>query len=184
MSIDERLDKSIELAERIVPDLEVLREKSGSLEMYYNELHQFADNMIESSNIKQFIQCGRQQCSFCCHDKIMGPLSEIVYISNLVKKKGIKVNKSVIQTEENWNTLTFKEKACPLLDEDGRCSIYENRPLICRAHNISLGEDIEKCKRLNGETTRELVVVSVESLQFADIMRDGSLACLNFHLLK
>lgn len=184
MSTEERLDKSMELAEKIVPDLEVLREKSGSLEVYYNELHQFVDNMIEGANLKEFIQCTRQQCSFCCHDKIMGPYSEIVYTVNMVKKLGVKVNKSVIQTEENWDTLTFKQKACPLLDENGRCSIYEFRPIICRAHNISLGEDIEKCKRENGETTGELVVVPVESLQFADIMRDGSLACLNFHLLK
>jgi hypothetical protein len=84
MSTDERLDKSMELAERIVPNLEVLREKSGSLEVYYNELHQFADNMIESSNIKQFIQCGRQQCSFCLFVEL--PLEELcIHITMLCK---------------------------------------------------------------------------------------------------
>lgn len=180
MDRDEILKQSIELAKEAVKPLQTLRENT-TLQEYYRELHLFVDSKIAKANIEDKIQCNKQECSFCCHDKILGTYSEMVYVKNKAKELGVPINTSVKQREENWKSLSFKDKACPLL-HNGKCTVYEFRPIICRIHNIALGEDINKCKRENEEVTNELIPIEAEILAISDIMLDGEIACLNFML--
>jgi Fe-S-cluster containining protein len=45
-------------------------------------------------------------------------------------------------------------RACPLLDERGRCTVYEVRPAACRIHNVTT--DPARCARLDGAERIEI----------------------------
>ena len=49
---------------------------------------------------------------------------------------------------------------CPFLDENKKCGVYENRPLVCRiygASEIMVCEDCEPESWLNEEETRAII---------------------------
>src|SRR5207249_2417488 len=53
--------------------------------------------------------------------------------------------------EERFDALceALADEACPLLDDEGRCRIYEDRPLVCRLMGLPMksagGRVIENC---------------------------------------
>jgi Fe-S-cluster containining protein len=77
-------------------------------------------------------------CSLCCK-----------YVSLEIDKPKLKVQKDIdeirwfllhenveiyIDNENNWN-IQFNTK-CKKLNKNGLCSIYKNRPKICRQHSV------------------------------------------------
>ncbi len=141
------------------------------------------DDIHKEVDIKSHIQCGRQECSFCCHAKITVSRDEANRIINYVKENNIPVNKTKIQSDENWDSLTFAERACPLLHE-GKCSIYEKRPILCRQHNITRGENVNDCTKDNEDFYMGTITVpSVDALMIADILTSKP-CILNYELQK
>ncbi len=100
----------------------------------YQKLIQKIDqlcNKIESL-YKEHINCGKG-CSKCCiNDLTLFPV-EFDYISDKIKHKKIKANKT--------------KGKCILLDND-QCQIYEYRPLVCRTQGFPLlyGDELSLCE--------------------------------------
>lgn len=176
-------EKQLEYVINIIsPELE-RRRKSLSRKQYYEILYSEIEEIKTDNNISALTQCDKQECSFCCYDKIYGSEDEIENLIDYVQENNIPYNQLFKQTEENYSTLKFGEKVCPLL-KDRKCSVYEHRPIICRTHNVSLGEDVNKCKRENGETTGEYRMLLADAMFFADVSLSGGQKCLNFELNK
>ena len=61
-------------------------------------------------------------CSFCCHLPVMATPSEAAAIGPQVSGAA-------------WErVVSFESGRCALLADDGTCSVYDVRPLKCRAH--------------------------------------------------
>ena len=167
----------------MLKNLAIVKHGSETIENYYNALYTAVDEMQEQSGIAKKTQCVEQECSFCCHDLILGSADEIRNLVRYVKKNNIPINRSSNQHKGNWNKLKFAQKACPLL-HNGKCSVYDNRPLICRKHNIAKGEDISKCNTDTRDIVKEVILVSVDTIVVADIiLGDSKVMALNFELL-
>ena len=81
---------------------------------------------------KQHIHC-RAGCSSCCE---MGdyPLSQLEL--EYLMQGYIKLDNEVkIKVQENIKCMK-RGKSCPFL-VDNKCSIYPNRPIICRVHGLA-----------------------------------------------
>lgn len=169
--------------ERVTQNLTINKHMSKDIAEYYDKLYEKVDEMQEESGMASKTQCVEQECSFCCHDLIMGSADEIRNLARYVKKNNIPINKKHNQYKGNWNKLKFAQKACPLLI-NGKCGAYDKRPLICRKHNIRKGEDISKCNVDNGGVVQEVILVELDTILIADILiNEGKLMCLNFELL-
>jgi Fe-S-cluster containining protein len=64
-------------------------------------------------------------CSSCCVDGLLVLPVEAAAIAHHVRKRGL-----VHRRDTN--------DACVFLDDDGRCGVYEARPLLCRTHGLPL----------------------------------------------
>jgi hypothetical protein len=90
----------------------------------------------------EFVAC-RKGCAYCCHLAIQ--VSQ-VEADNIGEKTGIIPVK--LKNSVSRDPYGFSEKTpCPFLKE-GQCSIYEHRPLICRAH-VNLDIDAYWCEYEN-----------------------------------
>lgn len=79
------------------------------------------------------VEC-RKGCSFCCHLKVTATTLEVIRIAAVL---GADRRSAVLSTAEAIAGLDDRQRLaskvpCPLLIE-GACSIYEVRPLTCRA---------------------------------------------------
>lgn len=148
--------------------------KSSSPKASYLYARQSLDNAIDRTKMFEKATCN-SSCSFCCHDSIFVSHSEAEHIKQVVKSKSVVPNADRIAKQKSGDEIKWIDKACPLLmDEDAagerKCSIYEDRPLICRAHNST--EDPKFCNKeeFPGRTISELKNVLVDGILMASIV--------------
>ena len=151
-----------------------LRNSCKSYDEYYQQLHFLIDDYQIKAGIPELIGCTTRDCSFCCHDKIIGAKAEIDYVLS----KATYIN-PVVQTEENYESLSFKDKACPLL-KDGKCTVYEFRPIICRTHNVDKETKSEDCIITPETNNGNYSSPDLISLYYADMSINGGPTVLNY----
>jgi Fe-S-cluster containining protein len=128
-------------------ELEECIEKMKVLTLYpdkekaYLIIRDRIEEITQSQYYKSHVTCGSiKNCSFCCHDRIIMGKVEAKFIKNIIVENDIKFNVERAKKQSSGDKISWADKACPLLqdvNEQGErlCSIYENRPLICRTHN-------------------------------------------------
>lgn len=92
---------------------------------YDNLVNKIDQKALELSRKHQYhLQC-KKGCDLCCMDYSIFPV-EFYSILKKLKSAGI----SLKPAKENGNSCAFLK--------DHTCSIYENRPIICRTHGLPL----------------------------------------------
>jgi Fe-S-cluster containining protein len=138
----------------------------------YQIIRNEVTKIVNTEKFQKAITCGSiSNCSFCCHDKIMMGKAESEYIKKVIIDKKIIPNKHRITVQNGNTTPKWIDKACPmLLDENEKgqrlCSIYEDRPLICRTHNSSM--DPQLCNKENDpkRIIREAKIAILDAFSF------------------
>lgn len=164
-----------EVMNDFVPILQKFK-KEFSPEAGYLQGRFFVDESLKKTKLIEKTSCLGSKCSFCCHDTIYVSQDEGDYIKKIVAEKGITPNADRINKQKQANpNIKWIDKACPLLldeDESGqrKCSIYEDRPLICRTHNST--EDPKFCNKeeFPGRTISELKAVMIEGLVMSSMI--------------
>ncbi|MEP7273746.1 MAG: YkgJ family cysteine cluster protein, partial [Acidobacteriota bacterium] len=106
----------------------------------YQQLVREVDQVtIELSNLYQdHLQC-RAGCSSCCHHHLSVFEVEAKAVSAAINALPLEVQTAV--EEQAAAVLELEGQgspvSCPLLIDD-RCSIYENRPIICRTQGLPI----------------------------------------------
>lgn len=112
--------------------------------------HLLMERALRAAPAKVAIAC-RKGCGYCCHSYVMALPPEVFRLSHAIRAGG---SESIDATEVARRTAPLRglgpaerigaKLACPLL-ENGACSAYELRPLVCRqATSLSLPVCIEE----------------------------------------
>jgi Fe-S-cluster containining protein len=136
-------------------------------------LHTTVDELSEKMDIKSKIQCGKQECSYCCHSSIgISPIEAEYIRANATYTIDEQLQEK--QRTTDYKKLSFADKACIML-KNGKCQIYKYRPILCRNHNIALGEDPLNCLKQNslpgGALTSEIRSPVLEAINFYSVER-------------
>jgi Fe-S-cluster containining protein len=151
-----QLDKDIIFVKENIENFQVILDEIDTRTAAY--LEKFPE-------YKERIYC-KKGCSFCCHQVIPVNEHEVNHIiSNYHDKVDqldlVALEKQITATMENVKeTRTFDEMKCAFLNDDGACTIYEQRPTICRA--FSMLDKNEGCNVFN-ETNDGLGLVATEA---------------------
>lgn len=118
-------------------------EKKHGVEKTLDIIYDMVKNVQQASGWDEEISC-KKGCSFCCHDEINITDWEAIRILNHIEEYKPDLELLKKQNEaEDFRKLPWVDQKCSLLNKDGTCSIYENRPLICRTHNST--DDPQLC---------------------------------------
>lgn len=128
------------------------------------------------------VSCG-PGCSACCTQLVWLTLGEA---SALVDTYHAKIESLrpllVAQTQRlmaNADPVAWFGTPCVLLAPDGRCSVYENRPLVCRS--LLVASPPQECGKANGTVTKYQTKSVIEgALQAAMRMRSEPHGALPF----
>lgn len=132
---------------------------SMRFELKSQRLYALADEM--KAMLEPFIVCA-QGCSHCCFMPTMIYFHEAKRIAKASGRlmSSVPARPMHISLER---AEAFNGKPCPFLLND-RCSIYEERPLICRLHN-SLNDDPAACKIDDGGTHGSVFAVNPDWIE-------------------
>ncbi len=134
-------------------------------------------------------------CNLCCTNKIFSTSLEAFYflsgldLRELERLKGFKVIRPVtthnefllacMRGEEPPQEMVHEDVlACPFLDENGLCRVYERRPLMCR-----LMVSVKKCGEQGAEMPQFLFKVGTIALQLVENIDQGGIYGNFFELL-
>ena len=138
-------------------------------------------SQARAGNFKPKLAC-KAGCTPCCFLRVKTSVPEILtlaaHIESLPQKRRDTLERRVyraakqakIMNHETWNT---RGPGCPLL-EDGKCSVYESRPLACRAHH-SL--ELKACQKLHSRGTGAVPVDShleLMGMQFVGALKEAA----------
>jgi Fe-S-cluster containining protein len=136
----------------------------------YEIIRDKIDGYLNIPEYKKQLSCGSvKNCSMCCHDTIPMGLVEGEVMKKFIIVNNIAYDKERVLLQSTGDKLKWEDRACPLLsdiNEQGErlCSIYKDRPLICRTHNSS--SDPAICKRDTEEVTIEVMIAEAMALSF------------------
>lgn len=107
----------------------------------HRKVEQYNQEVFNDPTVAEHIQC-KKGCSMCCHTQVSATQDEAVVLADIIAK-GHPVDwnrfykqKQVGNSHENWYQLQHADRACIFLDNTGACTIYEDRPLVCRTNNV------------------------------------------------
>lgn len=131
---------------RVTAELDATAEHSSATAAAFSEVRRLRGEPVPR------MAC-RAGCAYCCYIRVSALPIEIVAIAEYVRKRFDERQRAdLVQRVEEHNVATRalapaeRSKAlrpCPFLVEN-RCSIYEVRPLACRAHH---SVDLGSCER-------------------------------------
>lgn len=109
----------------------------------------------------QHLQCGKG-CSFCCYGLFEIGSGDVAVIADAVRALPAAKRKALIERaarivaetkHPDIREISADEKeeffdrtaaiGCPALDRDGACTIYENRPIVCRTFGLPIRDASE-----------------------------------------
>ncbi len=116
------------------------------------ERARFVHNMVDEYNkeifshplIKEFVPC-KTGCSACCHTQVSVTEDEAeLLLHNINNGVEIDYKRLSLQTERGNDTsdfykLSYQDRKCVFLDDNGACKVYKDRPSVCRT-NAVVGE--------------------------------------------
>lgn len=133
-----------ELLEIVLNTFEELRKIESPFERaaFVHGLIEKYNNEIFSHPLVQKLSPCKLGCSACCHTQVSVTQDEAIVLSDLIKN-GTTVDVSLLEKqmsvredEDQFYKLTYQERKCIFLDENGACNIYENRPSVCRTNSV------------------------------------------------
>ena len=105
----------------------------------------------------------RAGCSACCHQQINISDSEADLIMEEVNKRSIVLDKVKLSRQANWDKKDYYHKknrphaSCVFL-QDNKCSIYNQRPAVCRSYTVSSNPSFCNTKYRHKHTNLEIIV--------------------------
>lgn len=80
------------------------------------------------------MQCA-EGCSECCGHHLTVSVVEAESMARTLATRDVATRKRLA---ERAASLGDGEGPCPALEDDGRCAVYEGRPLVCRSHGAPM----------------------------------------------
>jgi uncharacterized protein len=118
--------------------------------------------------VKQLSPC-QKGCFGCCHTQVSVTEDEAQLLAKRVEQglkidtKLLKMQAQVSENNSEFYRLSFEDRKCVFLDDQGACRVYEDRPSVCRT-NAVIG-DAKQCYVENG--MQKLVLVKTNKSDMA-----------------
>ncbi|QDK42941.1 hypothetical protein DOM21_16075 [Bacteriovorax stolpii] len=132
------------ITESVVEHLNKIKSKLEKARFVHNVVDECNKEVFAHPLLKEFVPC-KAGCSGCCHTQVSVTEDEAeLLLHNIDEGVVIDYNRLSLQSEAgneaaDFYKLSYKDRACVFLDENGACKVYKDRPSVCRT-NAVVGE--------------------------------------------
>ena len=158
---------------RIFALFKVLTTPKERVEMVHQQVVQSLATLFEDPLVSKYVSC-KKGCSFCCHGQVSVTEDEADVLADKIieDEASIDIRRLGIQSKAknkavDWYKISFQDRRCVFLDEAGQCSIYKDRPSVCRTNFVvnnpqdcSTEDGIEKPLRMLKTHDADMIVMA------------------------
>lgn len=151
--------------------------------------HQLSKDLSDPLAVS-LVTC-RRGCSACCHTQVSCTIEEASLLAKKVQEKGLEINMTYLEKQamtpaERWYGLTYDERKCVFVNSAGECSLYEDRPSVCRSNYVisnpiqcDTSDGVERPLRMLKTERADMAIVG----QFRASKKTGTLPSLLYEVL-
>ena len=152
--------EAMELVQFILKKLQKTHDPVKRARYVHRMVDELNEYIFNDPQIKTLSPC-TSGCSACCHTQVSVNADEAELLASRVEN-GVEINRDRLMVQvatknssAAWYALSFEERKCVFLDTENKCSVYEDRPSVCRT-NAVLG-DASQCDTSDGPKPTRLV---------------------------
>lgn len=151
-------------------------------------VHEVVDDFnidVFSHQIVKDLSSCKLGCSGCCHTQVAVTEDEARLLVERIKD-GISIDKNLLALQmkaKNDHTqfyqISYDDRKCIFLDENGACRVYEDRPSVCRT-NAVLGSPDQCDTRTTIRPTRLIRTANADMAIYASFLEANSSGVLPY----
>lgn len=150
-------------------ELEKIKDPLMRAKLLHYLIDEFNREVFSEPLVKALSPC-KAGCTACCHTQVSVTSDEAALLFSQILK-GTEIDQDRLEKQmacENDSTkfyqLSYEERRCIFLDDNGHCRVYELRPAVCRT-NAVLGSP-DQC-RIENESNKQQVLVKTSKSDMA-----------------
>ncbi len=196
------------LTNNIIDKLKGTRSFFERAKFFHREVDSALKSVIENNFVADKITC-KKGCTHCCYTQVSVTQDEAEMLAEKIIKKSADVDNEVksigsilsdgfditklylqaqsLNSAEKWYRLEFDKRRCVFLNAENFCSVYEDRPAVCRTNYVlsdsqkcSTEDGIEHPVRLVSTTDADMVIVG----GFVASVENGALPFMLWKAIK
>ncbi len=128
--------------------------------------------------VQQFSPC-KMGCSACCHTQVSVTEDEAQLLVHRIDG-GVEIDRerlarqmSAQDSSEAFYKLSFEDRKCIFLGENGACRVYEDRPSVCRSNTV-IGEADQCDTSTSVKPTRLIKTPKADLVVYASYLHSES----------
>lgn len=139
----------------------------------HQQIDQHIQTLFKDPVVAKYSAC-KKGCSACCHSQVSmnADEAELLALKVVRGEVSIDVERLVRQAEagndaKEWYQLKYAERGCVFLNSEGECSVYADRPGVCRTNYAvstsefcSTEDGIEKPIRLLNTQAADMIIAA------------------------
>ncbi len=159
--------------------------------LVHREIEDQMSQLFQDDLIRENVQCGKG-CTFCCHTQVSVTRDEAELLAQrIIDGVDVDLEKLYVQSKAmnnsgDWYKLDHQTRGCVFLGSEGECSIYDDRPSVCRTNNVisdpancSTEDGQEKSVRLLNTYAPDMIIMA----HFSNSKENGALPYMLFKSL-
>lgn len=149
------------ITDLLISELKQIKSAISRARFVHNRIDELTREVFAHPIVKDLSACKRG-CDGCCHTEVSVTDDESELLALRVKN-GLKINLNRLQLQnqtakdaKNFYSIPYESRACVFLGDKGLCTVYSDRPAVCRT-NAVLGSS-DQCSTKNGDSQRQRLV--------------------------
>ncbi len=180
------------ISQSILSHIEKIHNSREKARFLHNAVDEYNQEVFSHPLLKALVPC-RAGCTACCHTQVSTTYEEALLLSDYINEgMEIDLNRLKLQSDQGQDAdsyfkLSFQDRKCVFLSEEGSCRVYHDRPMVCRT-NAVVG-DSKQCDTRFNESS-QLRLVKTEKADMAIVsaylasQESGTLPSMLFKILK
>lgn len=157
--------------------LNKLQKISGHLKrtkLVHQLIDEYNTEVFNHPVVKELSPC-KNGCSFCCHTQVSVTEDEAEVLAQRIQE-GVKIDRELLDRQmlagndpASFFRMNHLDRRCIFLDSNNSCSVYKDRPSVCRT-NAVIGES-SQCDTSNSiQPTRLVMTKKADMVIYASFL--------------
>jgi uncharacterized protein len=172
----------------IVSALKKINSSLDRARYVHQAVDSYNDEVFSHPLVKQLSPC-KKGCNACCHTQVSVTQDEAeLLVLRIQEGVAVDLERLKIQTEpkndgNDYYKIPYQDRRCIFLGADGACTVYEDRPSVCRTNAVL--SEASLCDTSNGIKPIRLIKTSKSDMViYASYLATSDSGTLPFMISK
>lgn len=183
----------LKITETMILHLNKIKSSLERARFFHNVVDEYNTKVFSHPIVKELMPC-KSGCTGCCHTQVSVTEDEAELLFENISN-GVEIDFNSLEKQARagndateFFVISYNERRCVFLDEQGACKVYKDRPAVCRT-NAVIGDEAQCDTSINAEVTSIRLVKTQEADMaifgaFALAKNSGTLPVMLLQVIK